>query len=91
MALMERIRASVKKWLFPDLSYNDFLSLSNDKTLEATTPNTALTFSVVFACVRVISETIATLPLFVYRMNGDNRVKAKEHTLYDLLHNIHVN
>ena len=87
MALMERIRASVKKWLFPDLSYNDFLSLSNDKTLEATTPNTALTFSVVFACVRVISETIATLPLFVYKMNGDNRVKAKEHTLYDLIHN----
>ena len=87
MALMERIRASVKKWLFPDLSYNDFLSLSNDKTLEATTPNTALTFSVVFACVRVISETIATLPLFVYKMNGGNRVKAKEHTLYDLLHN----
>lgn len=56
------------------------------KTLSAVNPNTALTFSTVFACVRVIAETIATLPLFVYKINGNNKVKAKDHSLYSLLH-----
>ncbi|MCZ9924218.1 phage portal protein [Brachyspira hyodysenteriae] len=62
------------------------MSIQNDKTLSAVNPNTALTFSTVFACVRVIAETIATLPLFVYKVNGNNKIKAKDHSLYRLLH-----
>ena len=89
MAFFENIRSTVKKWLFPDFSHIDssnFLSIQNDKTLSAVNPNTALTFSTVFACVRVIAETIATLPLFVYKVNGNNKIKAKDHSLYRLLH-----
>ena len=82
MAFFENIRSTVKKWLFPDFSHIDssnFLSIQNDKTLSAVNPNTALTFSTVFACVRVIAETISTLPLFVYKINGNNKIKAKDH------------
>ena len=89
MAFFENIRSTVKKWLFPDFSHIDssnFLSIQNDKTLSAVNPNTALTFSTVFACVRVIAETISTLPLFVYKINGNNKIKAKDHSLYSLLH-----
>ena len=34
----------------------------------AVTRDTSLTFSAVFACVRVISESIASLPIKVYRV-----------------------
>lgn len=50
----------------------------------------AMQLSVVFACVRMIAETIATLPLITYErkvVNGrDVRVVAREHPLYALLH-----
>ncbi|MEI0519049.1 phage portal protein, partial [Brachyspira murdochii] len=89
MSVIKNIGNYIKKWLFPDFSHIDgsnFLSIQNDKTLSAVNPNTALTFSTVFACVRVIAETIATLPLFVYKVNGNNKIKAKDHSLYSLLH-----
>lgn len=48
---------------------------------------TALKLSVVWACVRLLSETIAALPLVVYRRLDDGgREEATNHPLYDLLH-----
>lgn len=50
-------------------------------------PSTALQLSVVFACVRLIAETISTLPLIVYRRkNGGGREVAADLVLYGLLH-----
>lgn len=88
MAFIKDIRNTLKKWLFPDFesSFNDFLLAGSDKSLSAVNPNTALTFSTVFACVRVIAESIATLPLFVYKRDGNNKIKAINHPLYSLLH-----
>jgi len=51
------------------------------------TPNTALYSSAVYACVRVLAETVASLPLNVYRfLQGGGKEKAKEHPLYPILH-----
>lgn len=51
------------------------------------TPESALQLSVVFACTRLIAETISTLPLMLYRTkNGGGRELAKNHALYELLH-----
>lgn len=49
---------------------------------------TALKISTVYACVGLISETIASLPLVVYRYlaNEDGRERARNHPLYTLLH-----
>lgn len=47
---------------------------------------TAMATSAVYACVRVLSETIASLPLHVYRRTGQGKEKAIEHNLYYLLH-----
>lgn len=50
-------------------------------------PETALKVSTVYACVRLISDTIGMLPLIVYeRMPNDGRRRAVEHPLYSLLH-----
>ena len=50
------------------------------------TPDTALTAAVVFACVRLLSEAIGSLPCMVYRRDGDDKTRAQDHPLYDVLH-----
>ncbi|WP_083940044.1 phage portal protein [Desulfoscipio gibsoniae] len=47
---------------------------------------TAMTTSAVYACVRVLSETIASLPLHTYRRTERGKGKAMDHNLYYLLH-----
>jgi HK97 family phage portal protein len=54
---------------------------------KSVTANTAMQLAAVWACVRLISETIATLPLVVYRRtNADGREVVGEHPLFGLLH-----
>lgn len=53
------------------------------------TQSSALTIGAVFACVRVLSETLASLPLHVNeRLEGDDRRRARDHALYPVLHSI---
>ncbi len=47
---------------------------------------TAMNYSAVYACVRIISETIASLPLNVYKRLDIGKRKATEHPLYKVLH-----
>ena len=50
--------------------------------------DSAMRFATVHACVRVISEDVAALPLHVYRrLDGGGKQRATEHPLYELLHN----
>ena len=42
--------------------------------------------SAVYACVRILSETIASLPLHVYRYTDSGSEKATDHPLYSILH-----
>lgn len=50
---------------------------------------TALKTSAVFACVKVLAETVASLPLVLYDEKVDgNKEKAKQHPLYWVLHDI---
>ena len=47
---------------------------------------TAMSTSAVYACVRVLAETIASLPLHTYRRHEGGKEKAVDHDLYPLLH-----
>ena len=49
-------------------------------------PKNAVQVSAVYACVRVIAETIASLPFGVYESTDSGSNKATEHPLYRLLH-----
>lgn len=50
------------------------------------TPDTAVTYSAVFACVRAIAESIGAMPLITYRrLEGDARERAREEPAYRLL------
>ncbi len=50
------------------------------------TPDNAMRSTVVFACVRILSETVATLPLILYRRLARGKERAVDHYLYDKLH-----
>ena len=53
---------------------------------KAVNANTAIQLSTVYACVRVISETVASLPLGIYEATDAGNRKATDHPLYRLLH-----
>ncbi len=51
------------------------------------TPGTALQCTAVYACVRILAETVASLPLHVYRrLPDDGKERAPDHPLYGVLH-----
>jgi len=47
---------------------------------------TAMQTTAVYACVRILSETLASLPLHTYRHTERGKEKAIDHNLYYLLH-----
>ena len=53
---------------------------------KAVNPSSAIRVSAVYACVRVIAETIASLPFHVYESSDNGSRKATEHPLYRLIH-----
>ena len=53
---------------------------------KSVTVQSAIQLSTVYACVRVISETIASLPLGIYETVNDGNEKATDHPLYRLFH-----
>ena len=50
------------------------------------TERTAMQMTAVYACVRILAESIAGLPLHLYRYKDQGKEKALDHPLYTLLH-----
>ncbi len=46
---------------------------------------TAMQIATVYACVRLLAESVAQLPLHLYRVTGDGKEKAIDHPLYRIL------
>ncbi|MBR0484568.1 MAG: phage portal protein [Oscillospiraceae bacterium] len=65
-------------------SYTYFFGRSNAG--KRVTDKTALQHIVVYACVRVLSEAIAQLPLHVYKYTDNGKERVPKHPLYFLLH-----
>ena len=56
---------------------------SSGKTV---TERSSMQVTAVYACVRVLAEAVASLPLHLYREENGSKVKATDHPLYFLLH-----
>lgn len=46
----------------------------------------ALTVSAVYKCVKILAESIGSLPLHLYQRSGDAKKRAPEHSYYHLMH-----
>ena len=65
-----------------DAYWGNFAALQSGPVNAAT----AQSVSAVYACVGAISETVASLPLILFKRNGDDRERATDHPLYRCLH-----
>ncbi|WP_081658719.1 phage portal protein [Sporomusa ovata] len=86
MPLLSRLfqtRASPKNSSWGS-AYNFFFGISTSgKTVNE---RTAMQTTAVYACVRILAETIASLPLHTYRYTNNGKEKATDHPIYYLLH-----
>lgn len=78
-----RSRASPKNSLWGSAYTFFFGTTSSGKTVNE---RTAMQTTAVYACVRVLAEAIASLPLHTYRYTDKGKEKAQDHNLYYLLH-----
>jgi HK97 family phage portal protein len=87
------MKSSVLKWLGIPIELTDgafwkaWFGGSNWSGQKVTV-DAALQLSTVWACVRLIAQTVSTLPLGFYERNPDgSRKSATSHPLYEILHN----
>lgn len=61
---------------------------SGFKTAKPVSFDSAMTLSAVFACVKILTESVATLPLQMFKLNSNGiRVQVKDHDVIRLLYN----
>ncbi len=76
-------RASPQNSLWGSTYSFFFGSTTSGKTVNE---RTAMQTTAVYACVRILAETIASLPLHVYHYTDRGKERAIDHPLYYLLH-----
>lgn len=86
-----RIGAAVRSWLGISigLTDGDFWSGhygENSDSGVTVTPKTAMQLDAVWSCVRLISETIATLPLSMFERTSSGKRVASSHPLHFVIH-----
>jgi HK97 family phage portal protein len=77
-----KTRAEPKNSLFGSTYSFFFGSTSSGKTVNE---RTAMQTTAVYACVRILAETIASLPLHTYMNTESGKEKARDHPIYYLL------
>ena len=95
ISLLTRIKKAYKALISNDYTMEDWDKDVRDSTrgylvqsgVKVNEEN-ALKYTAVYACIRVLSETLASLPLHVYRKRttGGGQDRATDHPLYDILH-----
>lgn len=71
----------------PDAALMDALGMTRSSSGIHVTPDSAMRLSAVSACVRLIAESVASLPIHVYRRTGDGgRTRVDDSPVARLLH-----
>lgn len=88
MGIVSRLFGAKNSLSNPERWLIDLLGGSQSKSGAKVNINTALQVMAVYACVRLLSETVASLPLPLYRRLERGKDKAYSHPLYSVLHDI---
>lgn len=88
-----RIKAAIRSWLGIPFDLTDadawgrvFGAASSSG--QVVTPDSALSLSAVWACARLIAETISTLPLSMYERTSSGKRMATQHPLHGIIHDM---
>jgi HK97 family phage portal protein len=71
-----------------DSAFGELFSRAVSEAGLSVTPDSALRVATVFACVRVLSESVASLPCLLYVREGRERRRAIEHPLFQVLRHL---
>lgn len=83
-----RIKAALLDWLGVPVGLTDeafWSHFSSEVAGQPVNERTVMQLSTVWACVRLIAETISTLPLGLYERTDNGRIPARQHPLYNLI------
>ncbi|MHC5351681.1 phage portal protein [Metapseudomonas furukawaii] len=84
-----RVKAALLNWLGVPVGLTDeafWNSFGTSVAGQAVNECSVLKLSAVWACARLIAETISTLPLGLYQKTLNGRVAMNNHALYDIIH-----
>lgn len=84
--VLDRLGLQRRAQIAPQIAAYDLLGGGPGVTGITVTPDSALRSTAVMACVRVLSETLAALPLIVYRRQPRGKARATDFYLYGTLH-----
>lgn len=92
MGLIKNLTESFRLLDEPPNWFYSWIGAGPSKSGVSVSNESAKRFSAVFACIRVLSETLASMPIILYRDKklGDKssgKDRAVDHPLYDILHN----
>jgi HK97 family phage portal protein len=79
-------KSAAKIFTWPNRYLSERTGFSDTLAGFVVTPENSFGSSAVAACVRLLSETIAALPLHVYRDMGKSKSVETGHPVYDLIH-----
>lgn len=86
MNLLRKAASFVRRQLIPINPDGWYPPGAGGDAGEDVTDKTAMSLSAVWACTNLISGTVSTLPLMVYRTADGVRAMARDHPLYRVLH-----
>ena len=84
-AALQQVREQ-KRMLAQDIGSGVPFMMRNSSAGKTVTTQTAMQLTVVCACVRILAEAVAGLPLHMYRYTDRGKEKAIDNRLYYLLH-----
>jgi HK97 family phage portal protein len=91
MSLISDIGAAVKQIVWPSMSFwpqdwDASMQWEQQPDRLDVTPDSALGIMAYYAGIRVLAESVASLPLIVYRRLNPGKERAPDHPLYRVLH-----
>jgi len=88
MGIMDIFKSEKRSVKSSDPYLGEYFGVRDSITKQSVTAKTAVQVATVQACMHLISETLASVPLGVFeRTDNGGRNKAVSHPLYDILHN----
>lgn len=82
------LRSAISTLSNPKRWFVDWFGGGKSKSGADVNEDTAVKVTAVFACIRLLAQTIASLPLHTYQRLEDGKSKAFNHPLYHLLHDL---
>ncbi len=82
------VRSAISNLSNPQRWFIEMFGGRESKAGAQVSESTAIQVTAVFACIRLLGQVLASLPLHTYRRTGEGKERAQDHPLYFVLHTL---